>query len=344
MTQPSRQRADAGGPRRPLVLLAGGALLGALLAAAGLTAPSAADVAARASWRWSTASRSAPKTTCACARRWRAIVAPPWMTATSGTSSTASSRRSCWYSAASRSTCARLDRRVRADLTPTVIDGITSEASEREPTDDELARVLRIAPRPVRRAGPPARSPGLRARDRAERSGGAGARRSGGATAARRRVHRRGPGVARRSAAGAASRRAPAAGQAARLSRPDRAAHRARARRRRGERSGALGHRLSRAAGRRAPGRHGTRRSTRCARRWSASTIARPASRRCAVISTSCAAPPTCACASRCRDARAPAGPACGVASAPRRPPPHDRTVSYSTWEIAPPASASPRA
>jgi len=33
---------------------------------------------------------------------------------------------------------ARQDRRVRADLTATVIDGVVSDASEGEPSDDEL--------------------------------------------------------------------------------------------------------------------------------------------------------------------------------------------------------------
>jgi hypothetical protein len=34
---------------------------------------------------------------------------------------------------------ARQDRRVRADLTATVIDGVVSDANEREPTDEDIA-------------------------------------------------------------------------------------------------------------------------------------------------------------------------------------------------------------
>lgn len=137
MTQPSRQRADAGGPRRPLVLLAGGAVLGALLAAAGLTAPSAGtlppDVVALVN--------QSPIRTEDYVRMCEAVASDRRAPLDDGDKQHVVDRLIEEELLVQRGLALdlpRLDRRVRADLTQTVIDGITSQASEREPTDDEL--------------------------------------------------------------------------------------------------------------------------------------------------------------------------------------------------------------
>ncbi|MFN8641460.1 MAG: hypothetical protein U0802_07320 [Candidatus Binatia bacterium] len=132
-----RPRGAAAAPRRPIVLLALGALLGALLAAAGLTAPGTGrlppDVVALVN--------QAPIRTEDYTRMLAAV---------------ASDRRAPLEEADKQHVLdrlieeellvqrgltldlPRLDRRVRADLTQGVIDGIASQASDHEPSDDEL--------------------------------------------------------------------------------------------------------------------------------------------------------------------------------------------------------------
>ena len=280
-------------PRRPLVLLVVGALAGAGLAAAGLTAPAhggalPAGVVALVNGE--------PIRTEDYARMLQALASDKRDAADRATignaCSTASSRRSCSCSAAWRSAwrgrigaCAPTSPRrssTASSATPTSASPATRTlAAFYAANRDFFAGPGRVRVRQVfvRVTAPTDPAALARAED-------------GGAPAARRRERRGGGGRARRSAAVAAARRGAAADQAARLPRPDRAARRARARRRRGERPGALRHRLPRPAGGRAPARRRCRRSTRSARRWSPSSAAAPASGRCAPISTSCAPAP----------------------------------------------------
>jgi hypothetical protein len=231
MTQPSRQRADAGGPRRPLVLLAGGAVLGALLAAAGLTAPSAGtlppDVVALVN--------QSPIRTEDYVRMCEAVASDRRAPLDDGDKQHVVDRLIEEELLVQRGLALdlpRLDRRVRADLTQTVIDGITSQASEREPTDDELRAFyeshrdrfggpgrLRVRQVFVRVTAPSDPAALARADQAAQRL------RAGESIDAVHDASLGDPPLAPLPDA-------LSAGQAARLSRPDRAAHRARARRR----------------------------------------------------------------------------------------------------------------
>ncbi len=138
MTQrSSRQRAEAGGPRRPLVLLAGGAVLGALLAAAGLTAPGTGtlppDVVALVN--------QSPVRTEDYVRMCEAVASDrraPLETADKQHILDRLIEEELLVQRGLTLDLPRLDRRVRSDLTQTVIDGIASQASDREPTEDEL--------------------------------------------------------------------------------------------------------------------------------------------------------------------------------------------------------------
>lgn len=138
MTQRSqRPRGATGAPRRPIVLLAGGAVLGALLAAAGLTAPGArtlpADVVALVN--------QAPIRTDDYARMCAAVAGDRRAPLEEADKQRVLDRlieEELLVQRGLTLDLPRLDRRVRADLTQTVIDGIASQANDREPSDEEL--------------------------------------------------------------------------------------------------------------------------------------------------------------------------------------------------------------
>jgi parvulin-like peptidyl-prolyl isomerase len=124
-------------PRRPTVLLAAGAVLGALLAAAGLTASSGTtlppDVVAVVN--------QAPIRTEDYVRMCDAVAADRRAPLESADKQRVLDRlieEELLVQRGLTLDLPRLDRRVRADLTQTVIDGIATQASEREPTDEEL--------------------------------------------------------------------------------------------------------------------------------------------------------------------------------------------------------------
>ncbi len=124
-------------PRRPTVLLAAGAVLGALLAAAGLTAsggralpPDVVALVNQSPIRTEdyvsmcqavAGDRKAPLETPDKQRVLDRLIEEELLVQRGLTLD-----------------LPRLDRRVRADLTQTVIDGIASQASDREPTEQEL--------------------------------------------------------------------------------------------------------------------------------------------------------------------------------------------------------------
>lgn len=124
-------------PRRPTVLLAGGAVLGALLAAAGLTASTGTtlppDVIAMVN--------QSPIRTEDYVRMCEAVAADRRSPLEAADRERVLDRlieEELLVQRGLTLDLPRLDRRVRADLTQTVIDGIASQASDREPTDGEL--------------------------------------------------------------------------------------------------------------------------------------------------------------------------------------------------------------
>src|SRR4051794_10501503 len=124
-------------PRRPTVLLAAGAVLGALLAAAGLTASSGTtlppDVVAVVN--------QAPNRTEDYVRMCDAVAGDRRAPLESADKQHVLDRlieEELLVQRGLTLDLPRLDRRVRADLTQTVIDGIATQASEREPTEEEL--------------------------------------------------------------------------------------------------------------------------------------------------------------------------------------------------------------
>lgn len=123
--------------RRPLVLLIGGALLGALLAAAGLSAPSGArlpdDVVALVN--------DVPIRTEDYQRMCEAVAADRREPLDAEDRQRVLDRLIEEELLVQRGLALdlpRVDRRVRADLTQTVIDGITSPAGDVAPSDEEL--------------------------------------------------------------------------------------------------------------------------------------------------------------------------------------------------------------
>lgn len=133
----ARRRDETTGPRRPTVLLAGGALLGALLAAAGLTAPGTAtlppEVVALVN--------QSPIRTEDYVRMCEAVASDRRTPLEAADKQRVLDRLIDEELLVQRGLALdlpRLDRRVRADLTQTVIDGIASQASEREPGEQEL--------------------------------------------------------------------------------------------------------------------------------------------------------------------------------------------------------------
>lgn len=132
-----RPRKEATGPRRPTLLLAGGAVLGALLAAAGLTAPGGAtlppDVVALVN--------RSPIRTEDYVRMVEAVAGDRRAPLEEADKQRVLDRlieEELLVQRGLTLDLPRLDRRVRADLTQTVIDGIASQADEREPSEAEL--------------------------------------------------------------------------------------------------------------------------------------------------------------------------------------------------------------
>ncbi|HSQ01191.1 MAG TPA: peptidyl-prolyl cis-trans isomerase [Candidatus Dormibacteraeota bacterium] len=132
-----RRRTETTGPRRPTALLAGGAVLGALLAAAGLTAPGVAtlppDVVALVN--------QSPIRTEDYVRMVEAVAGDRRAPIEDADKQRVLDRlieEELLVQRGLTLDLPRLDRRVRADLTQTVIDGIASQADEREPSDSEL--------------------------------------------------------------------------------------------------------------------------------------------------------------------------------------------------------------
>jgi len=132
-----RPRKEATGPRRPTMLLAGGAVLGALLAAAGLTAPGVAtmppDVVALVN--------RSPIRTEDYVRMVEAVAGDRRAPLEEADKQRVLDRlieEELLVQRGLTLDLPRLDRRVRADLTQTVIDGIASQADERVPSDSEL--------------------------------------------------------------------------------------------------------------------------------------------------------------------------------------------------------------
>lgn len=139
MRSPRLRTPTAGRPRRPVILLVAGALAGVGLAAAGFTTPAP--------------SGALPKGAVALVNG-EPIRSDDYLRTLQAL---ASDKRDGLTAADRRHTLDRLieeellvqrglelglarqDRRVRGDLTSTVIDGIVSDAGEREPGDDELA-------------------------------------------------------------------------------------------------------------------------------------------------------------------------------------------------------------
>ena len=124
-------------PRRPVVLLAGGAVLGALLAAAGLTAPGAGalppDVVALVN--------QSPIRTEDYVRMCEAVAGDRKAPLEEADKQRVLDRlieEELLVQRGLTLDLPRLDRRVRADLTQTVIDSIASQASQHEPTEQEL--------------------------------------------------------------------------------------------------------------------------------------------------------------------------------------------------------------
>ena len=138
MTQRSqRPHGATGTSRRPIVLLVAGAALGALLAAAGLTAPGAGglppDVVALVN--------EAPIRTEDYVRMCEAVAGDRRAPLEETDKQRVLDRlieEELLVQRGLTLDLPRLDRRVRADLTQTVIDGIASQANDREPTDEEL--------------------------------------------------------------------------------------------------------------------------------------------------------------------------------------------------------------
>jgi parvulin-like peptidyl-prolyl isomerase len=138
MTPRSQRPRDATrAPRRPTVLLVGGAALGAFLAAAGLTAPGAGglppDVVALVN--------QAPIRTEDYVRMCEAVAGDrraPLEEADKQHILDRLIEEELLVQRGLTLDLPRLDRRVRADLTQTVIDGIASQDNDREPSDEEL--------------------------------------------------------------------------------------------------------------------------------------------------------------------------------------------------------------
>ena len=131
----SRSRPAA--PRRPTILLIAGAVLGAVLAAAGLSAPTGEglppDVVAMVN--------DAPIRTEDFARMVDAVAADRREPLTGEDRQRVLDRLIDEELLVQRGLTLdlpRVDRRVRADLTQTVIDGIASQAGDREPSEDDL--------------------------------------------------------------------------------------------------------------------------------------------------------------------------------------------------------------
>ncbi|MBX3023556.1 peptidyl-prolyl cis-trans isomerase [bacterium] len=125
------------GPRRPTALLAAGAVLGALLAAAGLTASGGTslppDVVALVN--------QSPIRTEDYVRMCEAVAGDRRAPLEAADKQRVLDRlieEELLVQRGLTLDLPRLDRRVRADLTQTVIDGIASQASERQPSDAEL--------------------------------------------------------------------------------------------------------------------------------------------------------------------------------------------------------------